>query len=660
MSKNNIERLQEIGGMVTSKRTGGPTGFGGASQNPQSGGTPYYDPGYWHSGSIGKTIEGIKIDNCFRMRGWQKEVVHNLQRGDNVYVSVDPGGGKSTPIICYWADSVIGINPQLVGSARSTQGLIENVLNLYINPSSIRKLIFLVPVRALVDGMARNFRTVIADMTIQALTLLYQNLYPLDPSGSLLSGRASMLHLRDQFHNAIGERNSYYRSLNSRLTDILQRISLISPNTTPNYEDQMKNLTDQYNTLMNDYWKRTGEIIKSFIENNLVATRSGVHKDVRNLQQAPVIIAVTDSFLSMSTNQLGDPSLIVFDEAHLIQRTANEDNLENSKNAAKALDRALNNFHVIPRSGSTRFAMLSGTANPSAARNLANYINKCYFNGRMRLINVENAGNKTPIDVVADNDLIDDEYIKKLLKNPKGSYNVFIIFGKNRILKIVQSLAESSAPSKATMSDVQRGSYSPANTRYRDYSDQMGRQSNELEMDNVENIKKMGNVIKSTPEAMEIYEDKQRQAVSMGFGFIIRPDNREDLPREVLSDNRALRKYIRDQEIVARLFSEGKIHTLLATAAIGIGITLKIQNMYIPSIKNPPEYEKLKTSKASQLYNRIGRGKFDIGTIYTPSENIDDIIMALSAGKEDFEEGFNVKDKKCYFHSLVALIATNS
>jgi len=42
---------------------------------------------------------------------------------------------------------------------------------------------------------------------------------------------------------------------------------------------------------------------------------------------------------------------------------------------------------------------------------------------------------------------------------------------------------------------------------------------------------------------------------------------------------------VKIHKFVANLFSQGKIKTLLATDAVGIGINLTIKNMYVPESK---------------------------------------------------------------------------
>jgi hypothetical protein len=107
-------------------------------------------------------------------------------------------------------------------------------------------------------------------------------------------------------------------------------------------------------------------------------------------------------------------------------------------------------------------------------------------------------------------------------------------------------------------------------------------------------------------------------------------------------------KYYNDFRIVAKLFSEGRIKTLMVTDAVGVGVNMDVQNIFMTSTTKPDGYgnfEAIKLSNLSQFLNRGGRSRFKEANIYAPEADIPAVREALAAGITDFEERLVVGGK---------------
>jgi hypothetical protein len=108
-----------------------------------------------------------------------------------------------------------------------------------------------------------------------------------------------------------------------------------------------------------------------------------------------------------------------------------------------------------------------------------------------------------------------------------------------------------------------------------------------------------------------------------GFGFLVgaAKSGSEDLD------------VTKDRDFVAQLFSSGRIYVLLATDAVGVGVSLKVKNLYIPSLKkfNGQYIDKVDESSLIQLLHRAGRGAFPIAKIICNPDDYDYINKILNS-----------------------------
>ncbi len=97
-------------------------------------------------------IRGIKLRRCDELEGWQRNIFNELTSGRDQYIIAKPGGGKTMPIICYWADKLLGLNvasSRIHVSPSHQNTIVKNLARLIKDPKSIPKMMFMVPVISL-------------------------------------------------------------------------------------------------------------------------------------------------------------------------------------------------------------------------------------------------------------------------------------------------------------------------------------------------------------------------------------------------------------------------------------------------------------------------------------------------------------------------------
>jgi len=320
--------------------------------------------------------------------------------------------------------------------------------------------------------------------------------------------------------------------------------------------------------------------------------------------------------------------MIVLDEAHLIQQISPTDS--QAKQITDSLYSILKKFSGLQQ---CQLVLLSGTVRPQAATNLIQFLNRSMNIPITRLESGSEARNPSNISVMPMDSLNNDDTLVKLMLKPPENNNVIILFSKKRIKRLVKQALQQTKGHQHTADQIERGDLQKRQRSSLNINLQ------DLEKDHPENVRDGFNLnrnqfldaVNKMPEANEIYNPDLLQCVLSGFGYIYRAE--DDSSAEIKSHAG------QDSQIVANLFSQGKIKTLLATDAVGIGINLTIKNMYVPESKkfSDGSFVNLPLSNASQLYNRTGRMSFTTSSIYTPQENVNSVIQAISATNNSFD-----------------------
>lgn len=151
--------------------------------------------------------------------------------------------------------------------------------------------------------------------------------------------------------------------------------------------------------------------------------------------------------------------------------------------------------------------------------------------------------------------------------------------------------------------------------------------------------------IRNIPEASQLENPKLRECVGRKIGFIYTRDDENLTAEDKALGVKGISE--KDKMIIADLFSTGKINVLFATPAIGIGVNVKIRNMYLPTLNKPEgtgkdftvRNELVNKRELSQLINRAGRSKnISISSIHTPNEFADYVREVISMQSKDFNE----------------------
>lgn len=578
MKIDSDKMINEIVGLTTGTvRRSVPPGSTGPTQPP-------YVP-FPHG-----TVAGVAISHSYQLYGWQSQVVDTLARGKDVYVIATPSAGKTLPVITYWARQHLEINPELLNRPQLSDPskVYRGLMRLFLNPKDIKKLVFLVPVRSLVYNTYED----IVDKFSKLLWIAIQ--------------KAVSQRYVDLLLNTL-------LKFNYKGRDQLLRVKQAKDDLNRDYMNHVissEEYAQKFQKSHIEFMKALEVVIPEFVKNNLVYAKTGAGTVGRaNPKTAPVIITIYESIQSIFSAIKNDIGLAVIDEAHLTQQLADEID----HRTPEIVNKLYWFIKKLPknRGNTNQLAFLSGTINPDAAKNLSEYLGTCY-NRPLEILNDAPVGNPATIKVIPADWTNDETTLVKEIVNPRMSNTLIIIFSKNKIDQLIDNAL--SKAGYATAKQVSGGIYQRPN----------------LVAFNREEVKKDLN-FQISPGAEEISDEKLSRAVSAGFGWIYRPS--DELSGKEAKERQA------DNGIVANLFKTGKIKTLLATDAVGIGVNIDVQRMIIPSIEkfSGKEMKELPVSQLAQLLNRTGRQTFKIGIVYTAEENVGKVVHALSIGPERFE-----------------------
>lgn len=586
------------------------------------------------------SFSGINIGHCSSLRGWQRNVISNLQRGRDCYILADPGAGKTLPFVCYWAEQILGMNPRLNNNPE--RNLQHNIHRLFERPEDIPKMLILVPTRQLTVNTYNDFIETFASITVQGLLFrmsrshISGHIYNQNPNfGSPTDRRRSFEQLREQYQYyrliaaQVMSRNISDRTVRNeanRLNQLIDekfRLFRQYQNSTenPNFEeDNRTHLANQLNNLDSIINESLAKVLNGYIVNYLVAYTNGA--DTKgNLNESPVIISVYESISKLRNSVFSNTQLLVIDEAHFLQGIVDENN-ERTFNLANTVYRTIGK---IPRQA--RVIFLSGTQSQSAAQAFSEFSERC-LRRRLHIENVR-TGNTSNISIHAADWLEDQNSLINLIIKPKSSNQLIVLFSKNQINTIRDAVLK--ATGSVSAKQVERGYYQKAELSSNADDFGLPQQSNITK--NPYLTPEMVTQISKIPGAEGIQatdddpENKLLESVLAGFGYIYRNSSEES--------NKAA---LQNMQIVSKLFSEGKIHTLLATDAVGIGVNINVKDLYIPSIEkyDGVSQKQIANAPLSQLLNRTGRAKFNYSNIYTPAKYVNTITKILSIGSEGF------------------------
>jgi hypothetical protein len=581
-------------------------------------------------------LQGVQLFN-FSFRGWQQQLISGLNGGAHIYCVASPGAGKTSPVVYYWADKLLGLNPRMDLNKLNLQVLYGNISKIITQPEKLPQILYLCPVRALVYEVQKDFRNYFGQMLTHLFTIMIhktnEELGIIQPGITNRPAIPELTNLLRQDPIIPKLTNLLRRHLNINLKEYFDRRNELNEQLRSNDNQNIaRRIANDMNIIDQQIQELISKRLINFIDTNLVNITTELDKK-KTPNNVPVTIAIYESGATRIFKNLHQDNLklLIIDEAHYTQTMKNEE--ERVEKITKAL---YSMFKILgPNSNKTQIVLLSGTVHPGSANNLLTYIRNCFKIDIKMLQSGNEARNPSSVSVLPMNELQNEQTLIKLLLTPKESNNIIIMFSKEKINNLVDEALKKSKGLKHSAQDINKGVLQTQT------SSQYGIDLKELEKNDPKNISEkykydvpdLMKKINTLPGASEISDERLLLAVLSGFGWIYRPDDKMSRGNQKAA--------LKDTQIIAHLFSTGKIKTIIATDAVGIGVNLTIKNMYIPNIKkfDGISFGTSPISKSSQLYNRVGRMAFEASTIYTPEEYVNNVIMAISARNEKFEQG---------------------
>jgi len=562
----------------------------------------------------------ITISHCARLRGWQQTIVNDLNTGQDSYIIVSPGGGKTLPVTCFWVQTVLGVN---ILSPPSERELLDYVTNFFYNLGNIPKLMYLVPTRKLALEAMNGFREILASLLGQIINWFFtiydsRNRHHYDIMQNIFVGWIS--------------KNSSVRGIN--FNDFFSELSALLSIASRGHSRVDERRISYYNNII----ERT---CINYLDTSLIYLQTGGQATRGRPDNFPVIVAVYQSAQRPDILKVTRQTrFVICDEAHELQPVS-----VHSEDPNQAEDRAFalyNVLHQLRNVRNAQLAFLSGTQHPGSAKQFAQYLND-HFNRKFRIQSIQTRGERNPahIEVIPDNRINQTKHLvenitQNINRNIGG--NLYVILSKKRISVLAQEVM------KQVGVDLDAVIHAKSSEdRFQQTTRRRGQEPETFGM-SPERISRIGaariedEMGRLGPrDAHRIQNDFIRLAVSHGIGIIAR-----DVPGEQNDQNADMVEMPDgDKEIVADLFKTNKLKVLLATTAVGIGVNIDVFRIYLPSIEKwssvTQQNEKIILRDLAQLIHRAGRGATTHATVYTPQENVQRVSLAVNQSPDFFE-----------------------
>lgn len=412
-----------------------------------------------------------------------------------------------------------------------------------------------------------------------------------------------------------------------------------------NIEQELKNIKVEIDKISQSQKELYANKIKEFIHSKLVGLITGPTKS-RAVSNRIFISCIYQSAIDLlgSSDITKQLKAVFCDEAHLIMKF--EDDRPSVGDIETQSEQIAKNVYYVVKtiSKDTRLVMMTGTLNPKSAKSFAEFMNHCYGRKFEVISDIQDSNKATLNYIPADWLMNDRETINRVLINPRTTHNLLVVFGKNKMLDMLEKTIQLKGNTGVSLAALDRGRGMPYVQKTARFNSKTfglntydpGDDISSKRGDNPQSSKDIYNLINKGGKPTEIFHPIQKKAVESGIGFIFRMDDKIPYYEKKYEE-----KYYNDFRIVARLFSEGRIPTLLVTDAVGIGVNMDVQNIFLTSSTKPDgrgAFEQIKISNLSQFLNRAGRSTFMYASIYAPEKDIPAVREALAAGITDFEE----------------------
>ncbi len=281
-------------------------------------------------------------------------------------------------------------------------------------------------------------------------------------------------------------------------------------------------------------------------------------------------------------------------------------------------------------SNAKRLIILTGSLNRNSINRLAEYIKQYSSNIKdievlPKVSDLSNIKNRSKINILASPDVTNPQRLVDVLTNKiknREPGNLLVIFSRVGMLKhyIDPLLNKKSLPNILNLNNIKSQQVSfntktiPQDKLYTSIADYEKNNSANRLLNNIQEINPL-----------------LKQCLEKGFGYIIGGSHveKDGTQREI---NKILEISIPEKQLISDLFVNKKIYVAIATDSVGLGVTLDVQHLYIPSIKkfDGTKISTIDISSLIQILNRAGRGKFDIANIYCAPSDVEYISKIIN------------------------------
>jgi hypothetical protein len=601
-----------IGGAITSSRYDQSTGAQGpVGQAPPN--APN-QPNTLHMFPPSQISVGFKLKQGHQLYPWQNQIINQLkgENGRDTFIMTQsPGGGKTLPVIIYWAQEILGINVRLEQDPNLLQSSITNFKRLIDEPQNIPQILWCSPIRQLnhqivFDEFTKDFAILFLQY-FNSMIFRYIQDNPNDQSKFPIELLMTFIHMASS-----SDQHQEANTLDFVRQEILRvKQELLNHQQGDPYYNSLMN---ELQRLINSVFEACPPIIENFIKRKLIGMKFKGYDTTGAASgsiKKPVVISIYESIKeSKIIDSMDNIKLIVFDEIQTSQKTGVKDTDARAEQISDAIHFTL----LSPKAKQARLVVLTGTQYVITAKNFINFLNSTYGRNFSDPF-VSSAANLATIKVFDLDDLQDFRYVKDLVKtllsHSRKQVGV-VLFSIKRINEIVDYCAQGSGQSNFHPIPPSPGFKEKFNYRGKRVTEQ-NPYFDESDVD----------IVRGQPHISLIKNDFLRQAAISKIAVLYRlKDNDPDFERN---------KY--DNMIIQELYTRGDLNILLATDSIGSGMNVSIRDLYIPSVEKQGEL--ITKTPLAQLIHRVGRISQNC-RIYTPSKFVPDIMAALNATDLDF------------------------
>jgi len=322
-----------------------------------------------------------------------------------------------------------------------------------------------------------------------------------------------------------------------------------------------------------------------------------------------------------------NPKIIVVDE---VQERFKVENDEQTEEQLRALFKTLK---VAPKTSSV--SLLTGSVNSNIIKPFIDYVNSKYNRNFEPVI--EAVANRASLQVFPASNISKYKDIIQLVKNQiKGrtTNNLIAKFSGNVIKKLSDDLIKELPAKDINYITGNHEKISPYSSQYQ-YRGKFSPNPDRRLATIAREIKsEEGSPKWLTTNLQEMIngQDKNKnernkhlaQCILRGFGYIKAPKEADGTRGEM---------HIDDLKVVENLFKSGKISTVFTTTMAGVGVNLKVSNLYITSLQIYPG-KNISDSDLVQLVHRAGRDENVAANIFCPPDDILKVCDAIKASPQ--------------------------